>query len=100
MGDNLDDTSNELIALKWSKYLNQKVTPADVSDLLYIFVTAREERETKYRRPTDTDFMHIAYKWSVHTGINLNGNDVEKLLSIFVENKDFFEPLPVEANNA
>lgn len=99
-GDSLDDTSDKLIVLKWNQYLNQKLTPADVSDLLYIWVTSREERETQYRRPTDADFMHIAHRWSQKTGINLNGEDAEKLLSIFVEHKDFFEPLPVAANNS
>lgn len=99
-GDNLDDTSDKLIALKWSRYLNQKMTPADVADMLYIWVTARDERQAQYRRPTEADFMHIAYKWNLHTGINLNGDDAEKLLSIFVENKDFFEPVPLPANKA
>ena len=99
-GDNQGEAENQVIAAKWSQYLNQKLTPADVADLIYIWVTAREERKTQYRRPTDADFMHIAYKWSLHTGIKLNGDDAEKLLSIFVDNKDFFEPLPMAANNA
>lgn len=94
-GDNQEEASNHAIAAKWSQFLNRKMTPADVADLIYIFVTTREEKQIQYRRPTDVDFMHIAYRWSLHTGIKLNGDDAEKLLSIFVENKDFFEPLPM-----
>lgn len=93
-GDSQEESSNYTIAAKWSRYLNRVVTPAEVADLVYIYVTAREDKNIQYRRPTDEDFMYIAYRWSIHAGMRLNGDDVEQLLSIFVENKDFFEPLP------
>lgn len=89
------DPSDDLIAEKWSRYLNTRITGADMCDLVYHFVAMREARNTKYRRPDDADFEHIAIRWSDKLQCRVSAEDAEFLLGLYVQGKDFFEPLPM-----
>lgn len=89
------DPSDDLVAEKWSRYLNTRITGADMCDLVYRFVAMREARNTKYRRPDDSDFTHIAARWSDKLQSRISAEDAEFLLGLYVQGKDFFEPLPM-----
>lgn len=89
------DPSDDLIAEKWSRYLNTRITGADMCDLVYHFVDMRDRRNTKYRRPDDADFEHIATRWSDKLQCRVNAEDAEFLLGLYVQGKDFFESLPM-----
>lgn len=89
------DSRDDLVAEKWSRFLNTKITGADMCDLVYRFVAMREARNTKYCRPDDADFEHIAIRWSDKLKCRVSAEDAEFLLGLYVQGKDFFEPLPM-----
>lgn len=89
------DQRDDLIADKWSRYLNTRLTGADVSDCVYRFVDMRERQNAKYRRPNDADFEKIAESWSDKLKTRISADDAEFMLALYVQDKDFFEPLPM-----
>lgn len=94
------DQKDDLIAEKWSRYLNTRLTGADVSRLVYRFVDMRMRRRGPYHRPTDVDFVQLAEHWSDSLKTRISADDAEFMLGLYVQEKDFFEPLPMAANNA
>lgn len=93
------DQTDDLIAEKWSRYLNTRLTGADVSRLVYRFVDMRMRRRGPYHRPTDADFVQLAEHWSDSLKTRISADDAEFMLGLYVQEKDFFEPLPMADKN-
>lgn len=85
------DVIEQEIADKWTKYLNMKIFPADVLELVYAFVSRREKIHANLKRPDDDDFAQMTRFWSEKLHKQVYKEDVENLLGLFVEGKDFLE---------
>lgn len=78
---------DSIVAEKWSKLLNTKMSGSDVSDMIYSWVNMREMRHTVYKRPDDEDFKAIGEKWGDRLRTRISADDAYRMMEIYLDAK-------------